>query len=215
MSKLSIKKYFLKRHGYLECIGYIYQNIKLKKNREVFDFISKFINGDLYYKSKDNLRLRKTAYIESGATTIVFKSKNPDQIIGLTNDIFKVLYLKKAEIEDFKLIKTLEIKIKNECHLAFLYSMNKLTELHEFDYDYSEKLSDSLEYAEGEIEIQNVLSEFDIKDSINEKTLDSLSEHRFSNSVSFSMDIHAGQFMVNKSGDFICVDPIISSNISY
>jgi len=204
---INIKKYFLERKENVACIGKINTCLMSKYNKDSRHFLKSLINGSLKRMSK------KTAYIASGVSTIIFSSKDKDKVIGMTNDIYKILYLKKSKTEDFKLIKTINIKIEKEDHLVFIYEMNKLQDLGEWDFEYAQELGGAFDYAEEYVE--DVFEEFSLEDSFNRDVINKLSRHVFQKYLTFDQDFHVGQFMKNGLEETICIDPIISQNINY
>jgi len=149
--------------------------------------------------------------IASGATTMVLESKKEEKVICLCNDIFKVLYLKKAKVEDFKFLKIIKV-LDN---YLFLYEINKLTDIEDFDSEMSMSLDMNLDSScDSYVDTLGVLEDFNIESSLNSCVLESLNDHIFNRYIGFDLDMHAFQFMVNSNNKIVCVDPIISSNIA-
>jgi len=174
----------------------------------------RIITKEEFYQQKKTLMsyIGEEFYlIASGATTMVLESKKEEKVICLCNDIFKVLYLKKAKVEDFKFLKIIKV-LDN---YLFLYEINKLTDIEDFDSEMSMSLDMNLDSScDSYVDTLGVLEDFNIESSLNSCVLESLNDHIFNRYIGFDLDMHAFQFMVNSNNKIVCVDPIISSNIA-
>jgi len=94
--------------------------------------------------------------------------------------------------------------------------MNELQSIDSWDWEYAAELGNAFDYAEEYYE--EVFNEFDLWKSIDMELIDNLYNHIFSKEsefLTFGMDLHVGQFMLNSNEEIVCIDPIISFNINF
>jgi len=84
--------YFLNENSKLPCIGNLFKAIK---------------ENDLFKEYSGS-----EEHIACGVSSFIFKHKENGKVFCISNDIFKIFYLKKAKIENFKLIKILYFYMK-------------------------------------------------------------------------------------------------------
>lgn len=151
--------------------------------------------------------------ISRGFSSIVYKEEKSDKVICLSFDINKVLYLKKAKAPGFKFLGFHEIKVPPMYEtdsdfrdgFVLMYEMDFLEEDDDIDWFF---IDISGEPEDDSNKIDKILEQ---GYKINLGVIDSLEKKEYL--PDFQFDLHAGQFLKDKSGDIICIDPIMSDNI--
>jgi hypothetical protein len=162
----------------------------------------------------------------SGLTTIVYK-KCDNRVVCLSIDYAKVLYLKLSNIGNFKFIEILEI---SNGAFVLVYEMDLFLTLSDLDksskykilLDFEEDISDLKKFSDSVYSVndfsyedinylENIYENMNLAE-INIKSLVKISRKKYLPDLYF--DIYEAQFVYSPNKDiFICIDPILSSNI--